>query len=144
MSEWVELDADDLNPPRTETFQGVQINVFLSPYDVPEGVRGYSEKSGWFVIEFKYIAEEPLRRERPEPHLVLRVGKNSGRLYKIEVDVGALGAQAVALNVCVPELVSTAIDSLKRDRHRRGENYDLAKKVISDRKEQVFKELAPA
>ena len=143
MTEWLQLDGKQLNPLQKREIRGVKIDVYLSPYDVPEAVRGfYDESVARFVIEFKYLGEESTRLKRHK-HLELRVGKNSGRLYRIDVDVESLKAEAVSLNMHIPELVSEAIDSLAPAAPDRGrDNYDLAKQVISERKEDLFRELA--
>lgn len=143
MTEWLQLDGKRLNPLQEREIRGVKIDVYLSPYDVPEAVRGfYDESIPRFVIEFKYLGEESTRLQRHK-HLELRVGKNSGRLYRIDVDVQSLKAEAVSLNMHIPELLSKAIDSLApAASDQRQDNYDLAKRVISERKEDLFRELA--
>lgn len=143
MTEWLQLDGKRLNPLQKREIRGVKIDVYLSPYDVPEAVRGfYDESIKRFVIEFKYLGEESKRLQRNK-HLELRVGKNSGRLYRIDVDVESLKAEAVSLNMHIPELLSKTIDRLEpATSDLRQDNYDLAKRVISERKEDLFRELA--
>ncbi len=111
MSEWVRLDSEKLNTPQQEAIRGVNITVRMSPYDVPEAVRGYyDEDQERFVIEFRYIGEEPFRRKQKGKHITLRVGRHSGRLYGIEVDVKAMKAQSVDLILEVSDAVLQAID----------------------------------
>src|SRR5437870_9940540 len=102
MSEWVKLDTTQLNPETHENIRGVDITVVMSTYDVPEAVRGnYDESLKRFVIEFRYIGDEPYTCREQADNIALRIGKNSGRLYGIEVNVDAIRATAVSLRVKV-------------------------------------------
>ncbi len=144
MSDWIQIDADHV---KTEPVRGpsdVEINVFLSPYDVPEAVRGYyDEQRERFVIEFRYMSDEPTRAQDMGGPLVLHVGKRSGRLHEIEVDVNALKAQSVTLNTFVPERIGDAIDALAtQSGGRRLDNYNVAKEVLRERRDQLFQDLA--
>jgi len=59
MSEWIRVEGGKYNLPRKEILRGVEVNVFMSPYDVPQGVRGeFDEKLNRFQITFEYISEE--------------------------------------------------------------------------------------
>ena len=147
MGKWIQLNSDELNPPRHESIRGVDVVVFLSPYDVPEAVSGdYDDEIKKFVIAFRYIVEdEPFARQTGDSVVTLRVGKNSGRLYGIEVDVDKIRADSINLFVKIPEVVQQAIDKLEsnpRHRRRRG-NYRVAKKVISERGRELFSGLTP-
>ena len=53
MSDWVPLDAAQLSPAKRQRIQGVDITVVMSPYDVPEAVRGqYDEGIHRFGLNF--------------------------------------------------------------------------------------------
>lgn len=142
MSEWVRLDAEKLNTPQPQAIRGVNITVRMSPYDVPEAVRGYYDKAlGRFVIEFRYIGDELLKQKQEGEHITLRIGRYSGRLYGIEVDVDAMRTQAVDLILEVSDAVLQAIDDSlahvppKRSRH---ENYEVARDAITQNKGEIF------
>jgi hypothetical protein len=62
-------------------------------------VRGYREQgTSFFVIQFKYLTEEPVRSvQTTNSPIELEVGVNSGRIYKIKVDVVKLRCDAVGL-----------------------------------------------
>lgn len=100
MPEWLRLKnlTASVNPPPV---QGVILDVVVSPYDVPEAVRGFKTAAGRFRIEFRYI-------DGPEPasspqilnnHVVAFEGRHSKRLLALEVDIDAMGAQAVGLSI---------------------------------------------
>lgn len=139
MGEWIRVDPDEFDLRRKRRFNNVEINVLVSPYDVPERVRGAFDNSlNRFVIEFQYMGDEPWRCEAPDPHMTLRVGRNSNRLYGIEVDVHGLRAKSVTLNLSVPDLVNNALESQSRRSDVPRENYDLARQLISRRGAELF------
>lgn len=141
MHEWIKLDPEKLNKPKLETIQGVEVEVMLSPYDVPDAVGGnYDKERKRFVIEFKYASgDEPRSVEWHDQYVNFIVGRNSQRLYGLEIDVDAMNAHAVSLKV-LEEKVDKAIDDLGRKLTRRSRlgNYGLAKEVISQSGRQLF------
>ncbi|NQU21609.1 MAG: hypothetical protein HQ567_10025 [Candidatus Nealsonbacteria bacterium] len=144
MAEWIELDPETLQQLDRTTQDGVEIIVGLSPYDIPDGVRGSKDdQSGRFVIELRYLDnEEEKIAECPGKEVSLIVGKHSKRLYEIHVDVDKLKATEVGLRLMLPE-VDDAIEKLS---HRpqyanRIRHYEVAKDVISRNSEKLV--LAP-
>lgn len=145
MSDWIPIDVDEVKTEPADKPSGVEINLFLSPYDVPEAVRGFfDDERDRFVIAFRYVGDEPTRVEdSTDKALTLRIGKRSGRLYEIEVDVNRFKAQSVTLNTFVPQQIENALDHLvnRRSGHLR-DNYSVAKEVLSGRRDQLFQDLA--
>jgi hypothetical protein len=143
---WLELNQIPLNEWRQEELNGVLVQVSVSPYDVPIAVRGYPDSDpGWFVIEFKYATEEELRPAEGAPHIVLLLGKNSGRIYKIRINRKALAVEKVGLELKVEKLqqeVSRAIDQALQTgaTNRLSNTYDLTKKVILNNRKDLFQE----
>ena len=147
MSEWIRVDPELSRRPLPQRTGGVEINLYLSPYDVPKFVRGFRvEKTGRFMIEFRYISEEPVRREEPDENVAFMVGKNSGRLYGIDVNVKKLGVDAVQLRMHIAQVVEKAfekqLDRL-RDAHTaprmdRSANFEAAKEAFTQAKDEVF------
>lgn len=140
MSDWIPIQPDEVKTAPVRKPANIEINLSLSPYDVPEAVRGYCMERKKFVIEFKYINDEPTRVERTDEFLV-RVGRHTGRLYEIEVDADRLGARSVTLKT-LPEQIDSAIESLARRHEGRRDNYNVAKEVLAERRDQLFQELA--
>lgn len=127
---WISVDRAKYDPGTPVSEHGVEFHVFISPYDMPEAVRGdFDESKRRFVIEFKYIATEPLEHQTPDDYVTFVVGENSRRLYRIEVDVEGMGADAVVLRV------SRAMDALERrlgTAHVPADNFTVARKVLTD------------
>ena len=99
----------------------------ISPYDIPEAVRAFKDGQR-LIVEFKYATEETYRSVH-KGNITLKVGRNSGRLYRIEVDVKG---KAENFRIAVSE-AGIAIEGLATDRSRvkRSGNYGLAKRLIS-------------
>jgi len=132
MQDWIPLDPVTLNPGEKEVVHGVEINVGLSPYDVPDGVRGYYDDDiKRFVIEFRYLDDEEDREPSwQNENITLVVGEHTGCLYQIHVNVDDLSANAVKLKLWVAD----AIRDLTQDKEfsaRRG-HYDVANDVVSE------------
>lgn len=143
MSEWIQLTPDEFELSKKRVIRGVQVGVRVSPHNVPKGVRGdFDSKLKRFVIEFKYLDEEPLRVLEPSPFYRLKEGKNSGRLYAIEIDVQAFKAAAVQLNLQTQ--FTNAIDNFANSRKEEGaeENLDLLKAVIASKGKDLFESSA--
>jgi hypothetical protein len=144
MSDWIRLDPDQVTKATTETRRegGVQITVALSPYDIPQAVRGRFDRDlGRYVVEFQYIAEEPWEKHTRDESIALRVGKNSGRIYGVEIDVERAKEQRVGLHFNISKIVNKALDEEVTTKSPRSRNYELAKDVISTRRISLFGDL---
>ena len=100
--EWVEVPSDKLLAPHKEKIKNVELQVFVSPHDVPRRVRGaYDEITNHFVIEFRYIDDDHFDTPHISDDGVVTVftGAFSGRIGKIDVDVQKVSAQAVSLKI---------------------------------------------
>ncbi len=152
MSEWIRLDEEEIaRLDRQLSGQseenGIEINVYMSPYNVPLAVRAdYDKSKDRFVIHLKYISDEPVTRRPGEDRITLAVGKHSGRLYGIEIDTGDLDVKAVRLQLHVQQEIDRTLQHLLEDPPEwlRPQSYSVAKQVISDKSDQLFSRLTPA
>ena len=95
-SEWIRLNAEEIDAKERAGHKGVHLEFSLSPYDIPDRVRGYyCDKVKRFVIEFRYMTEEPLTERRLSEHVSVKEGKNSGRLYDVLIDVDAMNVDTI-------------------------------------------------
>lgn len=132
--EWIELDPTELDEPRDVLLDGVPVTLQASPNEVPDGIRGYFDRRlRRFVIEFRYIGEEPWRRvPYPDHHLAFRLGRNSQRLYGLEIDMNAAKEQWVSL-------ATQAIEAQKKTlRNTWRRNYDIASSLLQERASQLL------
>jgi hypothetical protein len=137
MPGWIQIDSSKVDPPTPVNVKGVEFNVFMSPYDVPRHVRGrFDENLGRFVIEFDYLDTEPCRRQTLEEHVSVSVGKNSGRLYRIEVDTKAMNAGRVALRVKLKDL------KLEPRGPEGKRNFDAVKRTLTTYDDELLQALS--
>lgn len=126
-NEWTWVDPQTIVEPESKSLDGVHITLMMSPYDLPEAVRGfYNSTRERFLIQFKYLSDEPTKAERMGELVSLTLGEKSGRIYEIELDVAKAEAQFVGLMI-------KAIDELAHTPHRptRPDNYAAAKNLLS-------------
>lgn len=98
-NEWVTVSQQLINKPESKTVKGVKIQFMLPPSDVPSATRAWIDDTdgarGVIRIEFKYLASpEPQKTLAENDGLRFVVGKNSGRIYQMMLDV---------VSVCGPE-----------------------------------------
>src|SRR2546426_6163555 len=144
-SRWLALSPEKLASDNQQKLRGVQLNILVSPYDVPDAVRGYYDPSlGRFVVEFRYMTDEKWSQKTQDQFVTLRIGRESKRLLGIEIDLNGLSAQTLSLRLHVPQLVEQAIERLSKEPHApsREDNYRIAKDVITSRRKELFDSLA--
>lgn len=94
MSDWIKLDprtAAESFEPQRRSLDGIQIELAVSPYDVPDAVRGYINKDeNNFVIEFRYLDDEAWKVTQLDSSIALRLGTHTERLYGLEIDLARL------------------------------------------------------
>jgi hypothetical protein len=120
---------------RSRPEKGLAYTVFVSPYDVPHAVRGmYDDDDHIFIIEFRYIQDEPIRLMAWDENTTLRLGKHSGRLFGLQVDVDRVGAGTVKLDFVseIDQLVNK-LGGAPASQFR-GRNFALASEVLQGKK----------
>lgn len=111
--------------------------IGLSPFDVPERVRGYRDPdSKNFVIEFGYLGDSERRVPRPlDESISIRIGENSGRPYEIHIDVEGLGAENVNLSIVERAIEGYAETLTKGDRQRKV--LRVAESILKDKGKEL-------
>jgi hypothetical protein len=133
MSNWIPLKRRFLRRCSETVLPHNARGPHASPYDVPEAVRAFQSPTdnSVLVIEFMYATQEPLEKEASGETVTLGIGKNSGRLYRIEVRMpeGMAGDQ---IRVVLTK-AGIAIDqfSAKHPTSKRTRNYGMVKGAIS-------------
>lgn len=126
---------------------GVLFNVVVSPYDVPEAVRGFKVPGGRFRIEFRYIdGEEPGRQVPLDGHVTVTEGRHSHRLLALEVDVAAIGARSVGVAITPVESVKSqlrsAMDRVESMHGSSDENHARVRRALEARESELLQCLA--
>lgn len=149
---WVKVQSSNYDEPHEIGLEmGIDVDLFLSPYQIPQKVRGsYDPSSGRLLIEFRYMVDEAYHVERIADHVWARLGDHSGRVVGFEVDVDQLRASSVTLSV--PEPANDAYDALVRTWQSwtaqsvagaNVENYHVTAKVLADKHDEVLEGLIP-
>lgn len=136
---WIRLDPRHYAPSEKEERNGVEFHLHVSPYDLPDAVRGFFDNERRrFAIEFKYISPEDTLEQRVDEHVSVQVGKTSRRLYRIYVDVTSLGAEQVVLRVksAVHALAASSSTRLPSD------NASVVQHVLEDKSPELVAALS--
>ena len=100
MNRWTKIETREFAQSRRAKDGGIKIEVSLSPYDIPEAVRGeYCPDRRKFVISFKYLTSEDTKSRRIGEHILAKEGVESERLIELEIDITALDVHQVELEV---------------------------------------------
>jgi hypothetical protein len=83
------LNPHELNYASPITIKGTSVNVFPSPNDIPLAITGELFPDQHVIrILFEYPAgEEQVREQRVTDRVIVGVGRESNRLYRIEVRI---------------------------------------------------------
>lgn len=138
-SEWIVVDPGELDLKAGSTLRGIDIVVFVSPYDLPQGVRGYySNDKKRFVIEFDYIGQEDTTSAKDGENVSFVLGRVSRRLYSVIVDVNKLELDAVTLKLHVTNAIDKLGSRPEAGKALGRESYKLAKEVVARKGTQIF------
>lgn len=139
--DWITLEAADFNlQPDRKKVHGVAVTVGLSPFDIPDAIRGrYDRELERFVIEFSYLdGDEKRLPSWQSEHLTLYVGERTGCIYEIQIDVESLKAGAVALKVQIQEAIGELSTSDRFAGRRR--NYELISEAVTRHADELLAE----
>ena len=133
----------DIEMPPHGHDSSIEFDLLVSPYEVPEAIRGLKTKGGRFRIEFRYIdGPEHQESKRVDEHIEFFVGKHSGRLMGIEIDVQSLGVNQVEIQISIADLASSVNDTwgnLHRTSAGAVGNLKLAERAFAKRKDDVIR-----
>ena len=143
--DWHDLGHTKTALPDSKKIGKTTIQVFVSPYDVPEAMRGcYNRKSHIFLIEFRYVGGEESLEERVEAGITLKLGRHSGRVHGIEVDTTKIDGDSIDISFHLRKVISRveiAIESLEAPRRSwlfraekpyAPENYRMTRQIIEE------------
>jgi hypothetical protein len=132
---WIKTNTFDLSSRRGKAKNNLERQLLLSPYDVPNAVRTYSEDDK-IVIEFKYIniSEHRDLHKGDNGDVTLEVGEQSKRLYKIFIKQSVLDHydQTLPRNLLPVKSVLDDFISHQENMNRNTAKYTAALSAISD------------
>ena len=143
MDGWIELDPDCFEQRRelNTANDGIEVTLYVSPYDVPGAVRIRRDPKGHrFVIEFRYVEDEPVVRRLCGDLLSLRSGAHSGRLLGIEIDLlkGGFTLPASPSKPMAGEVLRPAIECVESHVMGPRHNYAIAAQILKLRSEDLL------
>lgn len=120
-TQWQRLSHDEFRRPQHDAAN--QTTFYISPFEIPEAFRSeHDARTGNLAIEFRYLdSDEPSRDLKLEGGVIVRIGKNSARLFgmiipeevfkrAIEVHLTRAQAAAQAINR-IPSRLGTHRDN---------------------------------
>lgn len=141
LGRWIKVKPDSYVEPAED----VEPGVFVSPYDIPNGIRvGFDESLGQFVAEFHYMVDEKYRRLSGDG-VRYRLGKHSGRIIGVETDRQGMqvsvqtGDHEDAYHAILEAMgyVDTVTGSMARGR----ENHMVAKRILEDYRDDIVQDM---
>jgi hypothetical protein len=143
VSDWISVSQEAINKPKSEEKNGIKIHFMISPFDIPVATRASLDNSkgepGIYILEFKYISteEKTLHIPKGTRGVSLEVGKNSRKIYRIEMDlakvVDVLGND---IQVAINFNVDNTIKEMEGDKSSvvSHGNADAIRRIFSPRK----------
>ena len=144
MSNWIPVSPTDVDAQKKTLEGGVQFELHVSPYDMPQAVRGHFDPATkHFVITFKYITlEEKTNVVQAGNGINLHIGVKSNRLQSIEVDVEAFKALTSGGAVQrIADQVKDGINSALPQGEALRLNAFATKKLLESKRSQIFSDL---
>ncbi|MCH7870555.1 MAG: hypothetical protein IID33_02535 [Planctomycetes bacterium] len=97
---WIRVKLSKSTQAQPDQSRGVNFSVQISPYDLPQAIRGrYVDDRGVLRIEFRYPDEEPACKKRVDDCVSVELGEFSQKLLAIEVAVDDFGVESVQLTI---------------------------------------------
>jgi hypothetical protein len=138
----VPLDSNRLTQgfPTVQTLKDTSFHSQPSPYDVPvEMIGEYDAQNKRFSLKLNYIAEEPMVSEEIKPQVIIFSGKNSGRIY--EVQIANFNARNFNAKSAI-QLIEDGIDLFAQKKNSPvSERVEMAKRAIQEGDDQLEAEL---
>jgi hypothetical protein len=109
-------------------------------------LRGVKDEStNHFTIEFRYLDDypEPIKTDKSNSAIILGFGKHSGRLFKIDLDIGSIKAKSIDIQVPdLNHLVETTLQAKSKEHLKQFPQGDLnfifAQKALEAQQQQLF------
>lgn len=131
LGRWIKVKPDKYVEPA----ERVEPGAFVSPYDIPEGIRvSYDRRVGQFEAEFSYMVDEKVRHLSGDG-FGYRLGKHSGRIIGVETNCHPGNAYHAILEAT--EGVDTVTGSTARGR----DNHRVVKSILEDYRDEIVRDM---
>jgi|ERR1041385_2162210 hypothetical protein len=148
MTDWIILNREELRESSDPKSKSLTINIYASPYDIPEGVKSFMDDTKTYInIQFKYLNEEKTEPVTEDRLVSLEIGKQSRRLHKIIIDTREIVGGSCSIDI-VSKIALAAIERMMNIRKSpittnaiSKDNYTIAKKIIETNENLLFANL---
>ncbi|MDN6874216.1 hypothetical protein QO209_17375 [Pseudomonas citronellolis] len=128
MDEWVSVSQHELKEVESRQQRGITLQFMISPADMPTAWKVSHLKNEEFVVEFKYLSgPESKTLELQSDGVLLEIGKNSRRIYKIFLDISKLPKSGELM-------IKSAKDAIEHTRGLNKNNSEVIQKFLSSQK----------
>lgn len=144
MNEWIPLEPGTLNKQQSATINGVKVQTFPSPFDVPDAFRfSYIQQDERVKVEFQYIGGDEPKQEITMDDFMFLVGKRSHRLFSFAFHIGKFERPDVLKKKLLEQLnlMETVLLSQFNDQ-RRTSNYNIAREISKEHVGQISSEIS--
>jgi hypothetical protein len=137
MNSWIMVPQQDFiraSGPASQPAAGVKF--YRSPFDVPCRIRAdVDEERHLFSISFEYLGTEQQVSVSLDEHVSVSVGKNSGRIYSVTINMTGISTPVELESALFAALNSPLRNAIRPENL---ENYGAARSVIERTKEKLF------
>jgi hypothetical protein len=134
IEKWMALTRD-ISIRHKRDKNGAHTTWALSPYDVPYAIRRSCDKSHDIcVLTFRYVTDEPTYPQPLGESLVAHLGKNSRRVYGLDLDMRRVTPAEA------PSEIVRGIEQLRegRPRHVSSDRYRMVERLIEASGDELF------
>lgn len=138
---WKKIDWDALNVPKKDVFNGVEMTVFYSPYDMPIAIGvGLDDTKSKLLVAFRYISDLDEMRDWDESGPVrIGVGAKSHKVHMLEIDVAKLSQNPDAVVNTIAKVIGSMRPS--SDTQEKVGHFSAVRDAFEINKEQVLQGL---
>ncbi len=141
---WIRVNSSEF---QHETTSSRSISFYISPYDIPQAVRGFFDsETNEVVIAFRYAdGAEPTETRTHSDKVNLVIGKKSNRIFEIRLHKDFCATGTVKLDFKTTEMISDALKRLSpaEGRTHARSNYNVATSVIRAKNEVLLEAACP-
>lgn len=137
MNSWIIVPQQDfIRASESSSRPSEGVRFYRSPFDVPCRIRAdVDDVTHLFSISFEYLGTEPQMSVALNEHVSVTVGKNSGRIYSVTIDMTGISTPAELERALFAALNSPLRDAITPSNL---ENYGAARGVIEKTKRKLF------
>lgn len=134
----VMIDTEEFTKETSSQFNGVQIKIAPSPYDLPESISYiYNPADDCLKITFEYIDNEPLTSKPLNAFLQILLGQHTKKVAGFVLsDIKKMGIGKIQLEL--EEKTSDLTTKLAMQNSRMASHYEIIRKLMNQNREHLI------